>query len=94
MTSTANSNVHIDSACRIIAGQLKSGPYTHPQAAQKEIDRLRTIELRASVRRAKGGDWFATLEEGEGYTNLYSAEYSSKAAAEAAAAEALKMIRN
>jgi hypothetical protein len=85
--------VRIDNLCRIIAGELRSGPHSHPQAAQKEIDRLRNAPLRAEVRKGKENQWFAAIEDHEGTPLLYSDELGSQGAARTAGQAALRLIK-
>jgi hypothetical protein len=86
-------SVRIDELCRIVAGQLVSGPHTHPQAAQKEIDRLRSSQLRAEARKGSNNQWFAVIEDSQGNVALLSNALNTQDSARNAATEAIRLIK-
>jgi hypothetical protein len=92
--NSSNPGPRVDELCRIVAGELHSGPHTHPQAAQKEIDRLRQSNLTAQARKCKGGEWLAALEEGQGTMALYSDPYTNQQSARNAAQQALRIFKS
>ncbi len=91
--NSTNTGIRIDDLCRIVIGELKSGPHTHPQAAQKEIDRLRSTPLRAEIRNGKDGQWFAAVEDSDGALVLYSGNLNSQSSARAAAQAAVRVVK-
>ena len=79
-----NNNVKIDSANRIVAGELKSNAMLTQDIARSILSQLPTAPLTPAARKTKDG-WMAILEDMGGKILLCAMNYKSEALALAAA---------
>lgn len=90
---TPSNVVNIDGIGRVHLGSLRTNSQHFTQAAERYLEKLKTMSLVPVIRRGKDNQWFAALEDLEGHVIAFSDDLGNELSARTAAADAIALLK-